>query len=128
MLKLQARQLGALRERVSGERRRAAVAAILTRLDQAAPQLMAGYDPAAREAVVLDALEASERIGFEDPDTVLNWAYIRFLSNVRFHAHDGFRAVLEHPFLHPEAKGRHIVFAYFAIHRIQRGGTAAWSR
>src|SRR5438128_12427768 len=85
-----------------------------------APELMSGYTGEQHRRYVGEVLDASGKVGLADPEHVLNWSYIRFLTGMEFYNIAEFKDILEHPLLHPDAKGRHIVLAFFAIQRMRQ--------
>lgn len=128
MLKLPQQHFAVLRDAFAGKRLDQAVSSICERLRREAPEVMRVYAEPQQAQSVREVIDACDRLRIDDPELVLNWCFIRFLSNVKFHALDQFRDILDHPFLHPNAKGRHVVLAYFAIQRMQRVGAATWPR
>ncbi|WP_133511552.1 hypothetical protein [Candidatus Thiosymbion oneisti] len=73
-------------------------------------------------ADITEAVRATERLGVDEEDPIYDWCLVRIASGLPFYAMDEFADVLNHPFLSPFAKARHIIMAFFAA--VERQGKA----
>ncbi len=120
MLKISPDQMQSLGRDLERRRRDQSTSEIVSHLCKNAPDVMSRYTGEQHRQYVGEVLDASEKAGLTDPEQVLNWSYIRFLTGMAFYNMGEFKDILEHPLLHPDAKGRHIVLAFFAIQRMRQ--------
>jgi hypothetical protein len=123
VLKIRTAQIQALRERIQERNRDQLVSDISLYLQQSAPKIMNQYTRQQHRELIIEVLTATEKLGIFDPEHLLNWSYIRFLTNKAFYRMNEFKDILDHPFLHGYGKGRHIVLAFFAISRMHKGSS-----
>jgi len=121
MLKISRDQMQTLARDLERRRRDQSTSEIVSQLCKQAPELMRRYTDEQHRRYVGEVLDACNRLGLTDPEQVLNWSYVRFLTGMEFYNMEEFRDILEHPLLHPDAKGRHIVLAFFAVQRMRQG-------
>lgn len=120
MLKIRTEQIQALQNSLDQQHRQDSISKILARLKKTTPGVLKPYGPGEQRQRVDEVLDACERLKIQDPEYRWKWSYISFRTNTRFYDSGQFSDILEHPFLHPDAKGRHIVLAYAAIERMTR--------
>ena len=101
-------------------------AEVLRALSEKAPQLVAKYSNDAIKSVVFEMVTAANSFGITDREQLIDWGYIRLATNVKFFEGAAFSFVLSHPYLHPFAKGRHIVLAYFNILKMEQERFFRW--
>ena len=118
MLKISAEQIAALgwdwRERLREER----VADVAAQLRAKGGEVVKDLSTEQLRGTVGDVLDAGQRFGVTQPEQLLNWAYIRLALGEKFWEMPEFKDVLEHPYLHGDAKGRHIVLSFFAVNKM----------
>jgi hypothetical protein len=114
MLRIRDEQLARLREAANQSERDELAGMILRRLREDAPELMKRETEERQRLIVDDVLDAARRLGVSAAEHMLNWCYIRFLTGLSFYDMEQFKDVLEHPFLHPDARARHIVLSFFS--------------
>lgn len=125
MLKIRAGQMHAMRAALGAARQSRHVQDVLHELLACRPELRQVHAEDDLRRMVEDALDGARAIGLQDPQTLLDWCYVRVLTNTSFFRAEAFRDILDHPFLHPEAKGRHLVMAFFAVQRLQQPTSGA---
>lgn len=69
---------------------------------------------------ISEAVYAAERYDIDDPDQLYDWCVVRIVSKQPFYNLSEFEDILDHPFLSPSAKARHIILSFFAILALQR--------
>lgn len=69
---------------------------------------------------ISEAVYAAEKYDIDDPDQLYDWCVIRIISKQPFYDLSEFADILEHPFLSPYAKARHIILSFFAILALQQ--------
>ena len=69
---------------------------------------------------ISEAVYAAERYDIDDPDQLYDWCVVRIVSKQPFYDLSEFADILDHPFLSPYAKARHIILSFFAILALQR--------
>jgi hypothetical protein len=106
-------QMQKLRDAIQQRLRAETIENICSHLCQKAPEILAGYTWAQQRLIIGEVVDTAREFGIVDPDHVLNWSYIRFLINIAFYKMAEFKDILDHPYLHPYSKGRHIVLAFF---------------
>lgn len=126
MLTIRSDQMRSLREGLEAYQRDQTVLRIVSQLCHDVPKVMDRYAREQHLQFVRDVLDATGRFGIIDTEQLLNWSYIRFVTNIPFYEAEQFKDILQHPLLHPDAKGRHIVLAFFAIQRMQRDNYRPW--
>ena len=124
MLHISSEQLQILGRDLTLRLKSQSVTQIVSHLCSNAPELMSRYGQETHHLRVEEVVDVCQRLGINEPRHVLNWSYIRLLTGLEFYYMEEFKDILNHPFLHPEAKGRHIVLSFFTIQRINQGSKA----
>ncbi len=119
MLTISKNQMYALTEDFRRRRREDRIDSLIERIRQQAPDALKSYTGEQARQYAGEAYDAAAKVGVTNLEYILNWAYIRLLTGTDFYNSPSFTDVLEHPFLHPDAKGRHIVLSFFAIQKLR---------
>jgi hypothetical protein len=127
MLTIRSEQMQLLRKEVTSYKRKQAVLRIVSQLCLEVPDVMNKYSKEQHFEIVDEVLDSALKFDIDEPEHLLNWSYIRFLSNIPFYNMDAFKEVLEHPLLHPYAKARHVILAFFAIRKLQQETIQPWA-
>jgi hypothetical protein len=114
MLTIRNEQLASLRDAVNKSRRRKLARVILGQLREDVPEVMKRYSEERQQQITDNVLDAAEWLGVSAADYVLNWCYIRFLTDLPFYDMEQFKDILDHQLLHPDARARHIVLSFFS--------------
>lgn len=122
MWQIRPEQVEKLREALQQRLREQSIADISSHLCEKAPEIMRRYTGEQQKLLIAEVIDAAGKLDIIDPDQVLNWSYIRVVINMPFYEMEQFKEILEHPFLHPYSKGRHIIMSFFAIQRMHQAG------
>lgn len=117
-------QVTALERDFGARSRQREAADMLAHLQRTAPEVMSPYSGPQQTGIADDVLQAAATVGITDQDIILNWGYIRFATGLEFYKMAEFKDILEQPYLHPDARGRHIVLAFHAIQGMKGKVTA----
>lgn len=90
---------------------------------RAEQRLLTGDYGETLRADITEAVQAAERLGVDEEEQIFDWCLVRIASGLPFYAMDEFADVLNHPFLSPFAKARHIIMAFFAAMEQQQGAS-----
>lgn len=126
MLKFSPQQFKEFNEQTESRILQAVAKDVLDTIKMRAPKLVEKYLPDDCWKMVLDVVTCASAFGIKDRAQLADWGYIRMATNVKFFHGSAFEFVLNHPFLHPYAKGRHIVLAYFSIQRMEQERFFVW--
>jgi hypothetical protein len=121
-MKIRYEQLEILRQQAN-ERYLAKISAeIEEKMQLRIPKAIRDYEQKQLQFDIRDALVVAENYGIDDPDQLFDWCVIRIVSKQRFYQMDEFKDILEHRFLTPFAKARHLILIFFTILDMQREG------
>ena len=117
MLTISARQTEALGKGLGQRRRENIITEVIADLRTQRPDVLRPHPEEDLRRIVGEVADAGSKIGLSDRIYLLNWVYIRLLTGLAFYNEPDFSDILNHPHLHGNAKGRHIVLAFFAIQK-----------
>lgn len=120
MLTIRREQMDALARDVVQRYVAATTEAVELRMRKEQPALTVSYGDSLHVDIA-EAVWAAERLGVEDQDQIYDWCVVRIASRQPFYSMHEFSDVLDHPFLTPFAKARHIIMAFFSAAALQRG-------
>lgn len=119
MLKIRASQLDAIRQSVRDRYVGNMATEIENRMRSNVPEVTNAYGESLRNNIA-EAVGAAERYGIHGQDQVYDWCVVRVISRQPFYDMKEFSDILDHPFLTPYAKARHIILSFFQILALQR--------
>lgn len=67
-----------------------------------------------------ESIRAADKYEIDDPEQLYDWCVIRIVTGQKFYQMDEFKYILEHRFLTPFAKTRHLIMIFFTILETQR--------
>lgn len=119
MLKIRADQLNAFRQSMLKRYVAEVASEIKTKMCSRLPEVTDAYgEPLGND--IAEAVRAAERYGIEDSDQIYDWCVVRIVAKQPFYDMEQFVDILDHPFLAPYSKARHVILSFFAILAMQR--------
>ncbi|MCF6256793.1 MAG: hypothetical protein L3J98_10040 [Gammaproteobacteria bacterium] len=86
------------------------------------PDIIQTLDQEQLQVDINEAVTVADQYGISDPEQLYDWCVIRIVCGQKFYQMEEFKDILEHRFLTPFAKARHLITIFFTIHDMQRKG------